>query len=214
MRKSVLFVFSAVLIVAGSITLAVSGDPPDKGNKFIGAEKCKNCHEAKSKGSQYSTWKAMKHAKAFETLGSEEAKKTAKEKGVDDPTTSEKCLKCHQTAFGEPAERIAAGFDPKAGIQCESCHGPGGNHLKARMAAADEDEDSGELATIPDTEIIKVPKEDTCKKCHNEESPNYKPFCFKFFEEKVRHFDPRKKRTEAELKALKCGGECGVKHDK
>lgn len=214
MRKSVLFFFSTALVLAATVSFTVSGDPPDKGNKYIGSEKCKNCHEAKSKGAQYSTWKATKHAKAFETLGSEESKKLAKEKGIDNPQTSEKCLKCHQTAFGEPAERIAAGFDAKSGIQCESCHGPGGNHMKARMAAADEEEDEGEIATIPDTEIVKVPKEDTCKRCHNEESPSYKAFCFKHFMKENRHFDPRRKRTEADLKALECTGECGAKHGK
>lgn len=214
MRKSVLFFFSTALVLAATVSFTASGDPPDKGNKFIGAEKCKNCHEAKSKGSQYSTWKGTKHAKAFETLASDEAKKAGKEKGVDNPQTSEKCLKCHQTAFGEPADRIAAGFEPKNGIQCESCHGPGGNHMKARMAAADEEEEEGEMATIPDGEIIKAPKDDTCKRCHNEESPSYKPFCFKHFKKEIRHFDPRRKRTDAEVKAMDCTGDCGVKHDK
>ncbi|MCE9583417.1 MAG: cytochrome c family protein [Planctomycetes bacterium] len=213
MRKSIVFFASAVLIAVCTLAVATAGDPPDKGNKYIGADKCKNCHEAKAKGSQYSTWKGTKHAKAYEGLGTEEAKKQGKEKGVDDPQTNEKCIKCHQTGYGEPAEKFAAGFDPKAGVQCESCHGPGGNHLKARMAAADEDEEGG-LATIPDGEIVKAPKEEVCKKCHNEESPNYKPFCFKHFEEQIRHFDPRKKRTEAEIKAMHCAGECGVKHDK
>jgi hypothetical protein len=212
MRHRLFLCLSSVVVVAGAIALAFAGDPP-KGNKYIGAEKCKNCHEAKSKGSQYSTWKSMKHSHAFEALGTDEAKKQGKERGVDDPQTSEKCLKCHQTGYGEPAENFAAGFDPKAGIQCETCHGPGGNHLKARMAAADEEEE-GAVATIPEDEIVKSPKEATCKKCHNEESPNYKPFCFKFFEEKIRHLDPRKKRTEAELKAMHCNGECGIKHDK
>jgi hypothetical protein len=89
------------------------------GSKYIGAAKCRNCHRAEKAGNQFAKWKKMEHAKAFETLGENEAKEIAKKQGVDDPQKSEKCLKCHATAFGEPAERLAKKFDPKAGVQCE-----------------------------------------------------------------------------------------------
>ncbi|MBI2922883.1 MAG: cytochrome c family protein [Planctomycetes bacterium] len=207
------FTLLGLAVVVTLAAVALAEDKP-KGNKYVGVEKCKNCHEAKSKGGQYTAWKAMDHAKAYEALASDEAKKIAKEKGIANPQTDPKCIKCHQTAYGEPAENIAPGFNPNIGVQCESCHGPGGNHIKARMAAADEEEEEGELATIPENEIVKKPPVETCKGCHNEESPQYKPFCYKAFTEKIRHLDPRKKRTAAELEAMKCKGDCGVTHDK
>jgi hypothetical protein len=43
--------------------------------KYIGAAKCKMCHNKKEKGSQYDIWKSKPHAKAFETLATPEAKK-------------------------------------------------------------------------------------------------------------------------------------------
>lgn len=46
----------------------------------------------------------------------------------------------------------------------------------------------------------------TCLTCHNEESPNFKPFCFKERFGRIVHLDPRKTRTEGELKAMKCAG--------
>lgn len=199
------------LAIAATLTaVAVGGDPPPaKANKYVGAEKCKNCHEAKDKGSQYSTWKGSKHSQAFDTLGSDEAKKIGKEKGIDDPQKSEKCLKCHTTAFGEPAGRIATGFDPKNSVQCESCHGPGENHFKARMASEDDPDASGRYK-IAEDEIIRKPQLATCLGCHNPESPKFKPFCMKAAFDTMKHFDLRVKRTDAELKEMKCacGGTC------
>lgn len=207
------------LLVLGAVlwsTNAGAGDPAQaKVNHYIGAQKCKSCHSDKAGGDQYTVWTHMKHAKAFESLAGDEAKRLGKEKGIENPQTSDKCLKCHVTAYGKPAEELAKGFDPKLGIQCESCHGPGENHMKARVAAAgagDEDEDleGGEGAAkytkIPANEVIAVPAMATCLGCHNSESPSFKPFCFHRANAEVRHLNPAKPRTAEELKLiLACG---------
>jgi len=176
-------------------------------NKFVGAAKCKNCHRATGSGNQFGTWQKMEHAKAFATLGEGEAREIAKKQGIDDPQKSEKCLKCHVTAFSEPADRVTKKFDPKQGVQCESCHGPGEKHFKDRLAAAGGDEDEGDKAKeyvkIPEGEIVIEPAVDTCLKCHNSESPTYKPLCITSIAKEVLHFDPRKKRTDADVEALK-----------
>lgn len=190
-------------------------------NKYIGAEKCKNCHSAETTGNQFGAWHKSEHAKAFEKLGSDEAKRIAKEKGIDDPQKSDKCLKCHETAFGLAADLIKKGFDPKQGVQCESCHGPGDAHLKARFAAASKaggDEGGGDgkaapVQKIPDGEIIANVGEKTCLVCHNTESPTYKPFCFCERSAKIAHFDPRKTHPKAEAPCScdKCkAGTCPV----
>jgi len=186
---------------------------PAVAGKYIGAAKCKNCHSAEKTGAQYAHWEKMLHAKAFETLAGDKAKELAKAKSIDDPQKADACLKCHVTAFGEPADNLAKGFKPELGVQCESCHGPGETHMKARMAAAAET-DPAKAAPVAATEIITVPSADTCIKCHNPESPSYKPFCFKEAFSKISHMNPEKKRTPEELKKLQdpygCGeaGEC------
>lgn len=180
---------------------------PPAGGKYIGVEKCKNCHQAEKTGNQYAKWQHMKHAEAYETLATDEAKKVGKEHGVDDPQKSEKCLRCHQTAFGEPAERLGRTFDPKLGIQCETCHGAGGKHEKARIAAAGESDDKGggfgeeekAYQKLPAGEIVDKPFVDTCVKCHNKDAPSFKNKCATKVFKEVMHFDPRKKRTEADL---------------
>ncbi|HEY8152587.1 MAG TPA: multiheme c-type cytochrome [Myxococcota bacterium] len=83
---------------------------------YVGSDACRSCH-----ASEFETWSASPHAHAVETL-------TAVHKqGNPD------CLRCHTTGFGRPG-----GFPEKgqpaehadlAAVGCESCHGPGGDHV-------------------------------------------------------------------------------------
>jgi hypothetical protein len=216
----------AVLASFLGLSLAQAGKPaaPEAQggasvNHYIGAEKCKNCHQAEASGNQFGAWQKMDHAKAFATLATDKAKEAGKQKGVDDPQKSDACLKCHVTAFGVAADLIKKGFDPKLGVQCESCHGPGEQHMKARFAAAAKGggeegfgDDKGKAAPvqkIPEAEIIARPDQKTCLECHNDQSPTFKPFCFYERVDKVRHDDPRKPHADR----LACGCEkCSCVH--
>ncbi|MFP6655708.1 MAG: multiheme c-type cytochrome, partial [Myxococcota bacterium] len=82
----------------------------------VGSEACQSCHQA-----EFTTWQTSPHGHAVETL-----KKAGKSADVA-------CLTCHTTAFGKPG-----GFPPAAKVGdhkdlarvgCESCHGPGGDHI-------------------------------------------------------------------------------------
>lgn len=207
-----------LFLVPAFAPISPDGPPPPAPNRFVGAERCKNCHEAKEAGDQFGTWHQQEHAKAFDVLASEEAKKVAAKAGVADPQKSDQCLKCHVTAFGEPKENVHRSFDAKLGVQCESCHGPGEQHVKARMkAAADEEEGKPPSYTkIPDDEIVKQAPLETCTKCHNEESPTYKPFCYHDRVAQIRHLNPLKPRTaeeKAALTACSCDEKCVCKKD-
>lgn len=171
-----------------------------EGPKYIGAKACKNCHNGAAKGDAYGIWEKSQHAKAFETLGTDKAKAIAKEKGIADPQKDDKCLKCHVTALGVPADGIKKGFKIEDGVQCESCHGPGEDHYKARM------KDSMKPGSVPlgANEIKDAGRSmELCGTCHNPESPTYKPFCLKERMAKIEHLNPAKKRTEEELKKLR-----------
>ncbi len=189
-----------------------------KANRFIGAQKCKTCHSSKETGDQFGALSKAKHAHAFESLATEEAKKTAKEKGIEDPQKADACLKCHVTAFGVPDAEVAKGFDRTVGVQCESCHGPGEAHMKARMAAAaTEDPNAPKVhKAVPAEEIVANPAMTVCTTCHNKESPNYKPFCHCKFKLQIRHLNPKRERTEAEKAALvacSCTDDCACKKE-
>jgi hypothetical protein len=204
---------AAVAALGFNAVPSSAAEPQAKVNKYVGAQKCKNCHSSAEAGDQYGVWQKMDHAKAFEVLGSEEAKKIASEKGIADPQKDEQCVKCHVTAFGVPAEQIAKGFDPKLGVQCETCHGPGEQHMKARLAAAAAEPEGAPktYVKIPDGELVASPPVQKCLECHNSGSPTFKAFCYPAAVHKTRHANPLKPRTDEEKKALEfkgCGDGC------
>lgn len=214
LRGLCLFSFALLLppLFVSARASSLGDEPPAPAkNRYIGAAKCKNCHSAKESGDQYGVWMKEKHPNAYQALASDKAKEYAKARGIEgDPQKSDKCLKCHVTAFAAPKDELHKSFDPTLGVQCETCHGPGENHLKARMAAAAEAPEGAEpkYTAVPADEIIANPPMKTCLQCHNEESPSFKPFCFHKRVEDIRHLNPLKPRTEAERGAmLVCG--CG-----
>lgn len=190
-----------------------------KPNRYVGAAKCKNCHRAEEAGNQYGAWEESKHAHAYETLKTPEAKAQAKERGIEDPLKADECLRCHVTGHGEPEEHFRKGFDIEQGVQCETCHGPGEQHMKARLMAAaaaarNPDADEG-YVQVPEGEIVSTVGQDTCLECHNEESPSFQSFCYYLRAEQVRHLNPLKPRTEEELAAFLvcgCGDSCECTH--
>jgi len=159
---------------------------------YVGNAKCKTCHRKAEIGNQYKQWADGPHAKAFETLTTEESAKIMTEKGLEgNAWEAPECLKCHTTGFGEGGyEVMQANFwkpdeedkDGKKAVKrmkglmnvgCETCHGPGsGYKSKSKMKAVHAGELSCEsVGLLPVTE-------ETCLVCHNEESPTYKSFNF------------------------------------
>jgi hypothetical protein len=150
---------------------------------YVGADKCKMCHNAPAKGAQYTKWTEAKHSKAFEVLGTEDAKKVASAKGIADPQKAPECLKCHVTGHGAPAAQLTEKHNPAQGVSCESCHGPGGDYQKMDVM---KDHAKSVAAGMV------VPDENTCKKCHNPESPTFKGFDYKTMAAKIAHPNPQK----------------------
>ena len=148
--------------------------------KYIGAAKCKMCHMKPAKGEQYNVWMKGPHAGAMKTLSNEESKKIASEKGIADPTTDPACIKCHSTV-GHIDAKLVAGIKMSEGVSCESCHGPGSMYKGASVMK------NRELAL---TKGMILPTEEVCKKCHNPESPTYKPFNYEEKAAIIAHPDP------------------------
>ncbi len=148
-------------------------------HKYVGVAKCKLCHQnAKLGGANYQAWQASPHARAFATLASDKAKAKAKQLKIADPQTSERCVKCHTTAYGVPAALVEPGVKNADGIGCERCHGAGADYapnevMRDRKAAV--------------AKGLRLPDEKLCRECHNDESPFYKPFDYKVFMAKIPH---------------------------
>lgn len=136
-------------------------------SKYIGASKCKMCHNKPDKGEQYNKWVAGPHANAMKSL-------------TGDDATNPECLKCHSTAGAVDASLIAT-LKAEEGVSCESCHGPGSAYKGASVMK--DRELSMEKGLI-------LPTEEVCKTCHNENSPDFKGFNFDEYMAKIAHPNP------------------------
>lgn len=170
-----------VIVAAASTVLIGSGAFSGEKPSYVGADKCKPCHNTPKSGKQYSIWAESPHAKAYETLLSEHSQKVAKEKDIADPAKSETCLKCHVTAYSAPAEQKAETYKMEEGVSCEACHGPGELYKSVKVMK------NRELAL--ENGMI-LPDEALCKGCHNPESPTYKEFKFAEAVKQIAHPTP------------------------
>jgi hypothetical protein len=88
---------------------------PTNGPSYLGQASCKACHRA-----IYEYVQTLPHAKAYATLEREKS------------TYDLECIACHVTGWQTPG-----GFDQPGAVgdlkdvQCEGCHGPGSEHVKA-----------------------------------------------------------------------------------
>lgn len=169
-----------IILFGAIMALFVSGQVLAQDAKFVGASKCKGCHNGKKKGTQFKIWQDGQHSKAFETLGTPKAKEVAVKAGLKgDPQKSDECLQCHVTTHGVDTKLLATSVKPEEGVQCESCHGAGSLYksmkvMSAKKYKADPEASVAEMVAAGMT----IPDEKTCLKCHNEKSPSYKKFVY------------------------------------
>ncbi len=104
---------------------------------FVGAVMCANCHPQ-----QDTTWKATRHAKAYQTLVAEN-----KQFNLN-------CIPCHVTGVvtGEEPQALSLPADMQK-VGCEACHGAGRLHIQFP-----------EQWPLP-----KRPAEEVCRRCHTPE---------------------------------------------
>lgn len=116
---------------------------PTKGQpRYVGSEACRDCHEE-----SFPVWEATKHVSAYKTL-----EQKNKQYHLD-------CVGCHVTGWQRPGGTCRIDQVTNfTNVGCESCHGPGSNHV--------EDPDEGNIKLGND--------EQTCTGCHDpENSPHF-----------------------------------------
>jgi hypothetical protein len=88
--------------------------------KYVGSAKCKACHK-----SAYKIWENTPHSHAYQTLV-ENKNKHPKNREYDP-----ECIVCHTVGFGYLSGFADAEKTPHLeNVGCESCHGPGSEHVK------------------------------------------------------------------------------------
>jgi hypothetical protein len=156
---------------------------PAKEHGYLGSKACMACHKNPEKGDQYGKWLASPHAKAYQALQSDAAKKIAGEKGLKKPAEeSPECIKCHIMGWDAKPELLAKTYDKTEGIGCERCHGPAADYKIVHM------KDMAQAMTLG----LVMPDEKLCKGCHNAESPTFKGFDFAKMSAAIAHANPKK----------------------
>ena len=125
---------SIVLVLVAAVSVVAGPNESAGDHEFVGAKKCKMCHKV-----QYASWEQTTHAKALEHA-----------KAATDREYSEDCLKCHATNAKEEM----------AGVQCEACHGAGGDYKKMSIMKDREQAVANGLI---------IPTQETCDGCHTGE---------------------------------------------
>jgi len=153
----------------------------ETGGRFVGTKECKTCHEE-----SYRVWKKSKHAKAFKTLVE------LKPPRQFDP----ECVSCHVTGWHPtkyfPYQGGYASFEKTPqliDVGCETCHGPGGAHVKAEQG-------SDEALQVKLQKALVITKEEAadaisakqnCFTCHD--GDNSPDFDFKTYWPDVEHYE-------------------------
>jgi len=90
------------------------GDVDVRNRAFVGADNCQLCHPG-----AHEDWSKTLHAKALDTL-----------EAIGQGNNGQ-CIGCHTVGFGQQDGFVDRMTTPHlAGVQCENCHGAGGNHLR------------------------------------------------------------------------------------
>jgi hypothetical protein len=98
----------------GSVAALFPWDSSRLNGVYVGAAQCRACHEA-----EFSQWQGTQHAAAFKTL-------------LDRHRHFQpRCISCHVVGYGtRHGYRVGAPEEPLGNVQCEVCHGPGGDHVR------------------------------------------------------------------------------------
>jgi hypothetical protein len=163
--RKLFFILSVSLLFLGTAASA-------QNFKYIGAVKCKMCHDKPEKGEQYTKWMDGPHSKAYEALKEDKDNET--------------CLKCHSTA-GSVDKSLLAGIKVNEGVSCETCHGPGSAYKTNSIMK------NKEMALAKG---MVEPTEATCKACHTAKKPEghpdpKKPWNFAEFSKEIAHPNPQ-----------------------
>ncbi|MCX6906893.1 MAG: multiheme c-type cytochrome [Verrucomicrobia bacterium] len=167
--------------------------------RYIGLTICNTCHNATKVGNQAGKWRSGPHSRAFELLGSPEARAVAAKLGIANPQASGQCLKCHSTAYNWTEQIQTTAIKAEEGVVCESCHGPAQNYVPRtteELTLVEPLHKSGlaellnpfsrsaktcySIITMEDREKairggLVYPAFQSCVRCHNEQSPTWKP---------------------------------------
>lgn len=149
---------------------------------YVGSQKCKSCHKH-----AYKIWDDSPHPHAYDDLANKATRPTLRQFDGE-------CVVCHVTGF-----QYLTGYRNEQktphlrGVGCESCHGPGSEHIKDKNNAAlhslmnpwhPAKEDETELDKTRRMNLV----DQFCQKCHDTDNDVNWDFAKKY--PRIIHLNP------------------------
>jgi hypothetical protein len=135
---------------------------------YVGSDKCAECHT-----DAYAVWKKSRHAHAYDTLVK------AKKPGLRQ--YDGECVVCHVVGLGYKTGFTSEKDTPHRDVGCESCHGPGSEHIKKpgdakirellnpwkELAQKPGDDAASQAAARNRRHLL---RDQACQKCHDQDN--------------------------------------------
>ncbi len=110
---------------------------------------------------EFRTWNEQDpHARAYQTLLTDESKKIARNLGLASAETADVCLNCH--ADNVMAEQRGEEFIVIDGVGCETCHGGAENYIQSHTSSTHQENLAAGLRKTEDPGI----RAELCVSCH------------------------------------------------
>lgn len=170
------FVFALIVMISamlpGAVVAATSAVGAIDAHKHLGVASCSNsvCHGASQpfrdsnvQQNEFAIWQEFDpHAKAWQTLSSENSRSIARKLGIGDPTTARECLDCHADAIAP--DMRGDRFQLSDGVGCESCHGGSELWLNAHADSSVSHQDNLKNGMYPTDQPVARAR--LCLSCH------------------------------------------------
>jgi hypothetical protein len=159
--------------------------------QYVGTQACRECHEEPTgdfdKGA-VAVWDGHDHSEAWHTLQRDYTREIARtRRGVEEPASDWRCIKCHVTAYGADPTQLAPTYEEQEGVTCEACHGPGSGYAQEDHGPSNPDRAALGFRIARDLEE----RNELCTSCHNPASPTYKPFNLREYSRSIAHWVDR-----------------------
>lgn len=156
-QKALLAVALVAMVVALGSYLAVAQDTttpapePLPSPTYVGSDMCLGCHEDQGRGFVRTVHAKVPWVQPEEPPASEAAA-ASEAPAAEETPAAEGTPAAEETAEPEPAPVM-----PEGAMSCESCHGPGSNHVEAG---------GGEVGILSPEKALPLTANASCLKCH------------------------------------------------
>jgi len=169
-RRQAVILAAFVGLVFSGAAYSQESQVVEQNAKHLGVASCagSTCHgssvpfaDSNVLQNEFRTWNEQDpHARAYQSLLTNESKKIARNLGLASAETADVCLNCH--ADNVLAEQRGEEFIVIDGVGCETCHGGAENYIQSHMSSTHQENLAAGLRKTEDPGV----RAELCVSCH------------------------------------------------